>query len=235
MQHPTVLVLFTFPDPTIPTEGFLDGLSYPDVQLLGFYPLDEREDETEIRAAREEELQAQLETQAERFEQRGIRTTTELIFNHDKVAARRAIAKQEGIDGILLPGESNTIGKILIAARDLRNLDAKTSLLNIVQEASLIQIDLLHIISSPEGETNETGEHILEELEAAFVEAGMPATRIEQDLRTSTDPTFELMQAARNYDLVVVGQTERDIEDRIFGPVSDQISTEEDTPVLIVR
>jgi len=46
---------------------------------------------------------------------------------------------------------------------------------------------------------------------------------------------FELSQAARGYDLVVLGETERDLGDRIFGPIGEYIVDERDVPVLILR
>lgn len=46
---------------------------------------------------------------------------------------------------------------------------------------------------------------------------------------------FELSQAASGYDLIVLGETERDLGDRIFGPVGEYIVDEQDVPVLILR
>jgi len=47
--------------------------------------------------------------------------------------------------------------------------------------------------------------------------------------------SFELRQAARNYDLFVMGETEQDAGDEVFGPVGDYIVDKQDVAVLTLR
>jgi len=101
MEHPNVLVFVEFPDPKFPTAGFLNNLAYPDAELIGFYHVDEDESIEEARAEHDEEFRAELERQAERFEQKGVRTECDLSFNDNLIETREKIAERDGVDAIL--------------------------------------------------------------------------------------------------------------------------------------
>ncbi|MDQ2071750.1 hypothetical protein ACODNH_15870 [Haloarcula sp. NS06] len=234
MEHPSVLVFVEFPDPEFPEPGFLDRLAYPDAELVGFYHLDENESVQEVKNEYEEDFTTELREQAEQFEQRGIRTEYKLVFNHDRVEARQKIANR--VDAVLTPGGANTLGKVLMAARHTHNAEEKVAnLLNIIDGDDLLSIDLIHIADpdDPEGEVE--GERILNEMSSHLTSEGIPALHINREVRTGRDVAFELNQAAGNYDLVVLGETEQDVGDEVFGPVGDYIVDKQDVPVLTIR
>jgi nucleotide-binding universal stress UspA family protein len=236
MEHPTVLVFVEFPNPEFPTAGFSKYLAYPDVELVGFYHLDDDESLQEAQTEYEEQFTTELRKQAERFEQQGVRTEHDLIFNHDRVEARQRIAESDEVDAILIPGGTNTLGKILIASRHTRNAEQKVAtLFNVVDRDELISVDLIHIADPDETEGEAEGKRILKEMTSILTDADVPAVQINREVRTGGDVSFELSNAARNYDLVVLGETEQDLGDKVFGPVGDYIVDEQDVPVLIVR
>ena len=236
MEHPTVLVFVRFPDPTFPTPGFLNNLSYPDVKLVGSYRLDEDESAEAARAEHHDAFTAELQEQAEQFEQRGIRTEIDLVFSADPVETREKIAENDDVDAILTPGGADTLGKILIASRHTQNAETKvSSLLNVVDRDDLISVDLIHVADPDDADAESEGERILNEVRSVLVDEDVPSTKIGREVRTGEDVAFELSQAARDYDLLVMGKTEQDIGDRIFGPVSEYIVNGQDVPVLIVR
>ncbi|GAA0551381.1 universal stress protein [Halorubrum ejinorense] len=235
MEHPNVLVFVEFPDPTVPTTGFLNHLKYPDAEVVGFYHLDDDESAEEVRAARGAEFASELEAIAERFEQVGVRTDHDLVFDRDRFAARQQIVEQEDVDAVLLPGAANTLGKVLIASRDLRNAERKVPLLDIVDQTDLISIGLVHVADPDDPDGEAEGARILKETASTLTDAGFPELKIDRTVRTGTDVAFELGQAASGYDLIVLGETEQDIGDRIFGPVGEYIVDERQIPVLILR
>lgn len=236
MEHPTVLVLVEFPDPEFPTAGFLDDLAYPDAELIGFYHLDDDEAVEEARAEYEEEFTAELQTQAERFEQRGVRTEFDLKFDHDRLETRQRIAKRNKIDAILIPGGTHKLSRIRIAVRHTDDAEEKmATLLNIINRDALVSVDLIHIADPDDPEGEAKGESILKEMTSILTDKGIPSTRINREVQTGSDVSFLLQQAARNHDLIVLGETELDIGDKVFGPVNEYIADEADVPVLTVR
>lgn len=236
MEHPTVLVFVTFPEPKFPTVGFLNHLAYPDVELVGCYSLGDDRSVRDVQTEDEEELTTELQKQAERFEQRGARTEYDLIFDEDPVEARHRISRSEDIDAILLPGETHTLGKVLIASRHTQNAEQKMAkLLNIVDRDDLISVGLVHIADPDDPEGEAKGERVLNEMTSILTGEGIPPVQINRELRRGEDVSFELNKAARNYDLVVLGETQQDLGDRIFGPVGEYIIDKNDVPVLIVR
>ncbi|MFT4944688.1 MAG: nucleotide-binding universal stress UspA family protein, partial [Halovenus sp.] len=171
-----------------------------------------------------------------RFEQQGIRTEWSLIFDHDRVEARHQIARDDGADAVLLPGGANTLGKVLVAARRTQNVEKKMStLLNTVDRDDLISLDLIHIADETVPEGEKEGKRILTEMKSVLEELGVPSVQIEQEVRTGDDVAFELNRASRDYDLLVLGETEQDIGDKIFGPVAEYVVDDRDVPVLITR
>lgn len=235
MDHPTILVFVEFPDPEFPTAGFLDHLAYPNAELVGFYHLDDGESLEEAQAEYEDEFTAELRTQAERFEQRGVRTDHDLIFNDNRVEVRQRIAEDHEVDAILTPGGAGTLGKVLIASRHTRNAEEKVAkLLNIIDRDELISVDLIHIADPDDPDGESEGESILAEMTSILTDENIPPIQINREVRTGEDVAYELSQAARNYDLVVLGETEQDVGDRVFGPVGDYIVGEQDVPVLTI-
>jgi nucleotide-binding universal stress UspA family protein len=235
MEHPNVLVFVEFPNPDVPTKGFLEGFKYPDAEVVGFYHLDEGESAEEARAAHEDEFTSAVEEIAERFEREGVRADHDLVFGHDRFEARQQIVQRDAIDAVLLPGAANTLGKVLIASRNPRNAEGKASLFDIVDQEQLISIDLIYVADPDDPEGESEGERILKQAASTLTDAGFPELRIRRNVRSGTDVAFELSQAARGYDLVVLGETERDLGDRIFGPIGEYIVEERDVPVLILR
>lgn len=236
MEHPTVLVFLEFPNPQTPTQGFLNHFQYPDAELVGFYNLDEHESVEQARTEYEDTFTAELREVAEQFEQRGVRTEYSILFNHDRVAARQRIAEFDDVDATLLPGTANTLDSVLVASRDLRNAERKIPLLlDIVDQDDLVSIDLVHIADPDDPEGEREGKRVLNETASILADEGYPRVKVGREVRTGTDVAFELSRAARGYDLLVIGETERDVGDRIFGPVGKYIRDEQGVPVMIVR
>lgn len=236
MEHPKVLVFVEFPNPEFPKGGFLNHLAYPDVELTGFYALDDDGSIEAAQAEYEEEFSTELKDQAEKFEHVGIRTEYELIFGHNSAEARQKAAHSDDVDAVLLPGGANTIGKVLLAVRHTQNAEEKVAnLLNIVDRDDLISIGLIHVADPDDPDSEPHGKQILEEMTSALTDEGIPSVHINREVRTGSDVAFELNKAARNYDLAVLGETQQDLGDEIFGSVGEYIIDEQDTPVLIVR
>lgn len=234
MEHPTVLVFVEFPDPQFPTDGFLDNFLYPDVELVGSYHLTDDETVEQAREAHEAPFTATLREQAERFERRGIRTDTDLVFNRDVVETRRRIAEADDVDAVLLPGEIHTLGEVLLPLRDLRNAAKKADMLDVIDNERLLKLELLHV-TDPTDATETDPEELLREAENLLVEHGIPRDKTETSVREGDDMMFELSTAAASYDMAMLGESQRDIEERIFGPVADYVADNSDVSVMIVR
>ncbi len=234
MEHPTVLVFVEFPDPQFPTDGFLDNFLYPDVELVGSYHLTDDETVEQAREAHEAPFTATLREQAERFERRGFRTDTDLVFNRDVVETRRRIAEADDVDAVLLPGETHTLGEVLLPLRDLRNAAKKADMLDVIDNERLLKLELLHV-TDPTEATETDPRELLREAKSLLVEHGIPQHKIETSVREGDDMMLELSTAAAGYDLAMLGESQRDIEERIFGPVADYVADNSDVPVMIVR
>jgi len=168
------------------------------------------------------------------FERRGIRTDTDLVFNRDVIETRRRIAEADDADAVLLPGNTHTLGEVLLPLRDLRNAAKKADMLDVIDNERLLKLELLHV-TDPTDTIETDPEELLREAENLLVEHGIPRDKIETSVREGDDMMFELSTAAASYDLAMLGESQRDIEERIFGPVADYVADNSDVSVMIVR
>lgn len=238
MRHPTVLIVVDLPDPTDLSEGFHNGLAYPDAEVIGIREVGEDESEAELQAAHDEAYQETIDTIAERLEQEGIRADTDVVYATDWLTAREQIANRDGVDAILLPGAAHTIGRVLVGVKDTSKIESLARVFDIVDTDQLIEVTVFHVAdqaNEDDPEATAAAQELLDTATEAFMERGIDEMALEQQLVWSDDAAFELCQAAREHDLAVVGETERDIEDQVFGPIPDQIVDQSGTPVLIMQ
>jgi nucleotide-binding universal stress UspA family protein len=66
-------------------------------------------------------------------------------------------------------------------------------------------------------------------------EAGIDRERIDWQLSDKDSPHDEIIELAREYDLLILGETKPSLRERIFGTVPSRIVDEVDKPAFIVR
>lgn len=236
MEYKNLLVFVRLPDPNEPSLGLLKALTFMDVTLVGFHEVPDDVPIDEARADKDEEYRSRLREVAERFEAHGIRVDVEVEFGRDETEVRERWAGREDVDGILLPRGEGSVGRVLVALRDARNADRIANFIDFLDRENILHIGLMHVFSpSDSDDVEQEGRRILSEMKASLVERGVNRFAIEKNLRKAEDPALELRQAARSYDLVVLGKTEHGIEEQVFGPVSNRIADETDVSVLVIR
>lgn len=92
---------------------------------------------------------------------------------------------------------------------------------------------LFHAVA-PDADPTE-GELLLEGAVDRLVEYGVDRDRIDWRLSEAGDPSADIVALGAEYDLVVLGETEPSLVDRIIGGLLSSIVDALETPALIVR
>jgi nucleotide-binding universal stress UspA family protein len=237
MEYQNLLVFLEFPDPTHPSLGLLKSLSYMDITLVGFHSVS---DGDQLGTDRETGTASTLAEIATEFEERGIRVEQHVVTGDSMIDTREEWASREEIDGVLLPGGVNTVGRILVGVRDSRHVEKMADFVDLIDRQRIIHIKLLHVApesespSEPEGTV--TGREALELMKSELTDRGVNPAAIDLQINVSDDPEHELVTVARNYDLTVLAKTEESgLRDHVFGPVSNHIIDRADSAVLTIN
>ncbi|CAI49281.1 UspA domain protein [Natronomonas pharaonis DSM 2160] len=193
-------------------------------------------DQTAPKQARdqfEDDARQTLETVAETFAAAGAAVETRLTFTHDSQRTIEQVATDIDRVAILFPAPATAAESVLVAIRggiNVPNIAATVAALLRSTDASAT----LYHAATPDADTAEA-EQALRALGSALVEAGLDEARFRTVIEADDAPLSALVAAANEHDLLVVGEDEPTIRDRIFGDTSERVAEQTAVPVVIVR
>lgn len=204
------------------------------VCLLGMY---EVPDQTAPEQAREQfgdEALASLREVASAFRSSGAEVETELVFTPDELETVERTAVERDCHAVLLLKPAYRLDRLLAALRPgplatrtlrflaelLRDTDYRATLLHVVEEGE------------DPAESRRELEFLLREL---LEREGVEADRVEMRVETGGDRNETILSAAADHDVVLVGETEPSVREKIFGDFSRRLADATDTPVIVIR
>jgi nucleotide-binding universal stress UspA family protein len=207
----TILVPVDVSNDERPAKDLLTISDAVNLVLLGYYPVPDQAPPAQLKADHEDDAQRRL---AELVATIDRDVTQRVVFTHDRDETVDRAAEEYDCDAILLPGSHTATERVFVPLRGDDNLDRILSLV-----ADLLRRD----------EATATLFH------DRLVEAGIDRARINTRLATTDDPGTAIVELAHEFDLLVVGETEPSLTDRILGRVSTRIADEVDRPAFVVR
>ena len=227
-----VLVPFELPDAGEVPRVLIDTLSTMEVVLLGHYQLPEQTPTPAGRDQFEDDAQAELDDIARRFEAAGVSTTTRLVFGKARQKSIDRVAVDEDCDVILTPGSADAITRVLVPLRGEANFDRILSFVGELLTATEASVTLFH---ADEESDRIPGEEILADATDRLVTAGIDPDRISRELSTEDDVERSIVDLGDTFDLLVLGETEPSLRNRIFGTRPAQVTADTDDPAFVVR
>ncbi|AUV83077.1 hypothetical protein C2R22_16670 [Salinigranum rubrum] len=225
----TVLVPVDISGTETPPLGIIDLLGPSRVVLLGYFPVPRQAEPALIRDEYEADAEAKLRDIAE-----GRPDLTEvLVFTHDREATIDRVADQYDCDAVLSAERVDTIERVLVPLRGDVNLERIVSVVAGLLDASGATATLFHSVA--EGADPSQGEFLLQGAVDRLVDYGVDEERVDWRLGETGDPSTEIVALGGEYDLVVLGETEPSLAERIIGDVLSRIVDDVDRPALIVR
>lgn len=227
-----VLVPFELPGADPLPDVLIETLSTMEVVVLGHYGLPEQTPPGAARDQFEADAQAELDDLARSFENAGVPVETRLVFGkaRDKVIDRAAL--EEDCDVILTPGHAEAVERLFVPLRGEENFDRILSFVGELLASTDASVTLFH--ASDESDRL-PGEEILADATDRLVEGGVDPGRITRQLSPDGDAGRSIVDLGDAFDLLVLGETEPSLADRILGTVPAQVTAGTDDPAFVVR
>jgi len=229
----TVLVPFELPDPDPLSPVLIDDLSSLDVVLMGHYAVPEQ---TPTDAARDQfgdAAQTTMDKLAEPFREAGASVRTRLVFGKDRASAIDTVMVEEDCAAELNPAPTEGIERILVPIPDVAEFSRLPAFVDVLCEDPTREITLFHVVEGEED--RERGREILERTRDGLLEAGFDPGTVDTRLEGGKGHDTAILEAASEYDAVVMYEAESRLGDRIFGSLPDRIGMETGDPVIVVR
>jgi nucleotide-binding universal stress UspA family protein len=227
-----VLIPFELPDADPIPPVLIETVATMDVVLLGHYGLPEQTPATAARDQFEAEARAELDDLARPFEDAGVDVATRLVFGKDRGKAIDGAALEADCDVILTPGHVDAVERLFVPLRGETNFDRILSFVAELLAATDASVTLFH---AGDDSDRLPGEQILADATDRLVEAGVDADRIDRELSADGDVGRSIVDLGEAFDLLVLGETEPSLRDRIFGTVLAQVTAGTTDPAFIVR
>lgn len=227
-----ILVPVDASDPEEPLPGLVDLLSPHRVVVLGYYPVPDQSSTDQLRNQFGEEATAAVEEISDMFSERGDDVDSTVVFTHDKNDTIDRIADEYDADAVFTTGTvKGDLDSILVPLRgedNLENIIAFVEILMLKADDSATFVN----VENSEDDASE-GELLVRGACDRLEDAGIDPERL--DWRQEKGPPADtLVSIAEEYDLLVVGETEPSLRERLFGDVTNRLAEDTDSPVLVV-
>lgn len=217
-----------------PDQVVFDLLASVDLVVLGYYPVPKQTAPAHLKADHEDEAAERLANVVRSVAAgRDTDVADVLVFTKDRRDTIDRIADQYDCDAVVVPGEAAAIDRILVPLRGDVNIERIVSLVGALLGAGDATVTLFH--SVPDGTDPSQGEFVLRGAADRLSEAGIDPDRIDWTLSEGGSAKRAIADLAADYDLVVLGETEPSLRDRIFGAVLRPILDEIEIPAIVVR
>lgn len=225
----TILVPIDISQQDPPALDVLDLLRPFEVILLGYFPVPDQAEPALIKHEYEAEAGSRLDAIAEGYSE----ITEVLVFTHDREATIDRVADQYDCDAVLTAGDTDHIERILVPIRSDVNIERIVSVVAGLLGGSNATATFFHSIG--EDAEPSQGEFLLRGTVERVTEYGIDEERIGWQIGEDGDPYRDIVELAEQYDLIVLGETEPSLRERIIGDVLSRIIDEVTIPALIVR
>ncbi len=225
-----VLVPFELPDADPVPPVIAETLDPIEAVVLGHYGLPEQTPASTARDQFEADARAELETLARPFED--TTTSTRLVFGRARDKTIDRVAVEEGCDVILTPGQVGAVDRLFVPLRGEANFDRILSFVGELLTTNDASVTLFHTEAASD---RRPGEELLADATDRLVEAGVDPDRIERELADGEDASQSIVDIGAAYDLLILGETEPSLRDRILGAVPAQVTSDTDEPAFVVR
>ena len=233
ITKPSVLVPVDVSTDERPDPQLLELLQPARVVLGGWYPVPDQTPPEQLQEAHGEEAIERIEAIAAEFQDADTAVETVVVFTRDRSTTVDRLADEYDCGVVLVPRAVQRVERILVPIRADVNLSAILSVVGVLLRDSEATVTLLHAAESDED--TEAGKILLRGASDELLDAGVDADRIDTVTLESDTPVDDIVDATANHDVLVIGESEPSLIERVIGDVPGQLIKRTDRPVLIVR
>lgn len=234
LDDPTIVVPVDASDPDELSPALVELLHPHEVILLGYYPVPDQASPEQLQAEFESEATAAMSEIAGEFGARGGTVTSLVVFTRDRKKTIERVSAEYDADAILTGGSpGQLLERVLVPLKGDINIERIVAFVGDLLTDNGAAVTLYHVATSDADETQ--GEFLLRGASDRLEDDGLDADRITWEQTRSESPARAITEAATGYDLVVVGESEPNLRERILGAITSEVITESDHPILVVR
>lgn len=230
---PTVLVPIDVSSGESPSPELLEFLSPTRIVLLGWYPVPDQTGSSHMQAEYGDEAEAFVESIATALPDE-MDVESVVVFTRDRETTIDRVADDYDCDVLLIPEAVDRLERVFVPIRSDVNLNRILPAVSALMESEGTSCTLFHV-APEDGEDTTVAEALLRGAADELLDLGVDPDRIETTHVVSDDPADEIIDAAQNHDVIVMGETEPSLVERILGDVPTRIIDESNRPVLVVR
>jgi nucleotide-binding universal stress UspA family protein len=230
---PTVLVPVDVSTDERPDPDLLDLLRPAKVVLVGWYPVPDQTAPEQMRDQHEQEAVALIEDVAADLPD-GTEVETLVVFTRDRSETVDRVAEDYGAAVVVVPRDVRVVERVLVPIRSDVNLDRILSVVAALLDESEASVTLFHAVPE-EDEDPTVGETLLRGAADRLIDAGVDADRVDTTTVESESPVDDIIDAAKNHDVLIIGETDPSLVEHILGDVPTQVIERAGRPVLVVR
>ena len=232
-ERPTVLVPIQVLEGESIPEGVPQLLANAHVVLLGYHVVPEQTATGQARNQFKERAIQRLEEFESILEEEGADVETKLVFTHEgQKTIDRIIYESESI-AVLVPNATSPPKDVLVAVRGTVGLDRLVRVVSGLFADTDVTVTLYHVAA--EDETEEDVQMLLDGIEDRLIDKGMDAEAIETRTARDQTPREAIVDAANEFDVVVMGESDPSIVTFVFGMRAEQVAEQFLGPVLVVQ
>lgn len=225
----TILVPVDISDPEPPELHVLDALEAFEVILLGYFPVPDQAEPALIKHEYENEATTRLHGIAgDRGE-----VVEVLVFTHDRESTIDRVADEYECDAVVTGGDTDRINRVLVPIRGDANIERIVFVVEGLLQRSTATATFFHSVG--DDRESSQGEFLLRGTVDRLAEYGIDDDRVNWQVSREGDPYSDIIALASEYDLVVLGETDPSLRERIIGELISRIIQNIEIPVLIVR
>ena len=230
---PSVLVPVDVSTDEQPDPQLLELLEPARVVLGGWYPVPDQTPPEQLQEAHKDEAIERIEAIAAKFRDAGTAVETVVVFTRDRSTTVDRLADEYDCGVVLVPRAAQRVERVLVPIRADVNLSAILSVVGVLLTDSEATVTLLHAAEADED--TEAGRIMLRGAAGELLDAGVDTDRIDTVNLESDTPVDDIVDAAANHDVLVIGESEPSLIEQIIGDVPSQLIDRTDRPVLVVR
>jgi nucleotide-binding universal stress UspA family protein len=232
-DRPTVLIPVRVLERESIPEGVPELLTNAHVVLLGYHVVPDQTATGQARDQFEDQATRRLDDLTAILEHAGATVESHLVFTHDaQTTIDRATAEHDCL-AVLIPNATRPLEEVLVAVRGLAGADRFVRLVGGLFGPEDVDVTLFHV--AEESESDADVAELLDEIATRLSEAGVPEASIATQSSRGDDHRGTIVDAADDYDAIVMGESDPSVTTFLFGMTADQVAREFLGPVFVVQ
>ncbi len=232
-ERPTILVpIRVFEGESIP-EGVPELLANAHVVLLGYHVIPEQTAPGQAQMEFEERGTERLEVLEESLTAAGATVERRLVFTHQAQKTIDRHIYEHDCAAVLVPNATGAIEDVLVPVRGTVGADVLARVVAGLFADTEATITLYHVAET--AETDEEPSTVLERLQKRLVDHGIASENISTRVEQGRSPTQAITEAASEFDVVVMGESDPSLTTFVFGMAAEQVAERFLGPVVIVQ